>query len=194
MGRLFVTAMQSIIHSIRSPYQSLSREWYGTPVFPPFDYRFTATDKGLRFEALRLAPALIHPDARPGSYQEELWRYDTAEFFLAPISGGPYLEFNLCPNGAWWQCAFTTPRQVAEGVSLPPPTDIRSVCTRERWSCGATLPRETLELLGLEMHACRLAACAILNSPEQIFLTTAERTEGAPDFHHPSDWPLAVRD
>lgn len=186
--------MQSIIHSIRSPYQSISREWHGSAVLPSFDYSFTLTDKGLRFEAMRLAPALIHPCARMGVFQEELWRYDTAEVFLAPLSGSPYLEFNLCPNGAWWQCAFTAPRQVAEGLTLPPPVDVRGVCTHERWSCGATLPLETLAALGIDLQSCRIAVCAILNSPQQIFLTTAERTEGIPDFHHPEDWPLAIRD
>lgn len=186
--------MQSLIHSIRSPYQSISREWYGSPVFPSLDYSFTLTDKGLRFEAMRLAPALVHPQARAGVLQEGLWLYDVAEFYLAPISGHPYLEFNLSPNAAWWQAAFTAPRQKAENFVLPPPVDVRGVCTHERWCCSATLPHETLEALGIDVQSCRLAVCAMLNSPQQIFLTTAERTDGKPNFHQPQDWPLAIRD
>ena len=56
---------------------------------------------------------------------------------------------------------------------------------------GATEP-ETQAALGITPENCRLAATAILNSPDYVFLTTAEDTKGEPDFHRPHAWPVAM--
>lgn len=171
--------------------QLVERDWYGARVDPPLAYSFSVTADALIFKASRQAPALIHPEAQPGCFQPELWRYDTAEFFIAAAAGRRYLEFNLCPNGAWWACAFDAARQAA---AEPPPSGVTAAgqCGAAGWSCEAQIPLSELRRLGIDPGNCRLVASAILNTPEQIFLTTADDTVGEPDFHRPDTWPAAA--
>ena len=130
----------------------------------------------LIFSASRQAPALIHPAAQSGQFQPELWMYDVVEFFIATADGSRYMEFNLCPNGAWWAESFSAPRVIDETA----PSLYRSAVAatgRMRpaaWECRAAFPFQHLRALGIYPPACRLAVCPILHSPSLIFLTTAE--------------------
>lgn len=80
---------------------------------------FATDGQYLWFLAARNREATVHPDARPGQFQPELWRYDLAEWFLASGEGTNYWEFNLAPNGAWWACAFTDVRRANEDIPGP---------------------------------------------------------------------------
>ena len=95
-------SMQNIISTTAPVIQQLTHEWYGHPVNAPVEYSFTLEGDCLVVRAAQKAPVSIHPEAIPGMFKEELWMYDTAEFFVADAEGKNYVEFNLCPNGAWW--------------------------------------------------------------------------------------------
>ncbi len=187
--------MNVYLHSsANAPWQQLDREWFGAPVEPPIAFRFRLTGDALIFSARRRTPALLHPEACEGQFQENLWKYDTAEFFIATAEGDRYIEFNLAPNGSWWSAAFTAPRVVNTDMPAVPEGVIATGHSHaEGWECEAHLPLTYLRLMGVEPGETpfRLAAAAILNSPQQIFLTTAEDTGGKPDFHHPWDWSEA---
>lgn len=170
--------------------QYMERDWYGTTITPPVSFLFELTSHELIFTAARPAPATINPAARPGTFCPELWKYDTAEFFLANPQTGHYLEFNLCPNGAWWSQTFSTARIPSTD---PPPSGITTQAqhTPSGWHTRATIPLTELSRLGLNPHHCLLAAAAIINTPNYLFLTTAEQQTGEPDFHRPTHWPPA---
>ncbi len=178
-----------------TPWQQLRQEWYGTIVEPPIEFRFRLTADSLIFSARRHAPALLHPAAHEGGFQENLWKYDTAEFFIVSAKGTPYLEFNLAPNGSWWAQAFTAPR-----IAAPNPPGIREGVTAtghadaDGWACEARISLTCLEHLGISpgKTPVHLAATAIINSPAQLFLTTTADTEGNPDFHRPWTWEEAA--
>lgn len=185
--------MQCIIHSAeKAQYQTLTREWHGSEVQPGFDFRFhyAAAEDMLVFRMQREAPAVIHPAAAPGAWQEELWRYDVAEFFIATPGADRYLEFNLCPNGAWWAAAFTEPRVPLAGFdarALAPRTS--GLCRPEGWVCEARVPLALLRAHGWELSACRMAVCAVIcRAGAYTYLTSSEQTSGRPDFHRPWDW------
>ncbi len=187
--------MQSIISAAAAPQpQRISKEWYGNAVEPPYVYCFTYSPDGLEFIAARKAPALVHPEAQGGAFQAELWRYDTAEFFISTPNGERYMEFNLSPNGAWWAAVFSAPRQIAPGFEHWQPQGIRATGTssQDGWSCRALIPNSVLQEAGIDYTACKLTAAAILNSPQQIFLTTALPCDTQPDFHRPDLWEPAV--
>lgn len=188
-----VTGMQSIISTDKAQVQSIGKEWYGHSVEPPYEYSFTLTPEGLEFRAARKAPALVHPAGVCGAFQAELWRYDAAEFFITTPSGTRYMEFNLSPNGAWWAAVFCAPRQIAPGFEswIPAGVQASGHSTSEGWSCRALIPSAVLTELGIAPQDCRLAAAAILNSPNQIFLTTALPCDTQPDFHRPDLWEKA---
>lgn len=175
-----------------SPVQELRREWYGREIVPPVQFSFTLENGNLVFTARQARAVNIHPTAKPGEFTENLWKYDTAEFFVANADATRYLEFNLCPNGAWWACVFTAPRVKDESAPPLPAVQTRgSIQDDGSWECRAELPIAYLEALGMPPARCRLAAAAIQNSPDYTYLTTSDDQSGEPDFHRPSSWPLA---
>lgn len=186
--------MQSVISSGQTPsLQFISREWHGRAVEPPFAYGFSLSPQGLNFRAARAARALVCPAGRSGCFQPGLWRYDTAEFFIARPDASRYLEFNLSPNGAWWACVFSAPRVPDAALEgWRPQAQASGCCAGAGWECQALIPIADLRFVGIDPACCRLAACAILESPSQIFLTTAESPSGEPDFHLPLHWPPAL--
>lgn len=187
--------MQTIISNPSSPkLQRIEKEWYGTPMEPPYVYCFTHSADGLEFCAARKKTALVHPDGVCGAFQPELWRYDAAEFFISTPDGSRYMEFNLSPNGAWWAAVFSAPRQIAKGFENWRPEGVLATGENkmEGWCCRALIPNAVLEQAGITPTNCKLTAAAILNSPEQLFLTTALPCDTQPDFHRPDLWESAV--
>ena len=182
--------MQNIISTSEPVIQQLTHEWYGKPVVP-VEYCFSLEDDFLVFRASQAAPVTIHPEAQPGVFKEELWKYDTAEFFVADAEGKNYMEFNLCPNGAWWACAFCGPRQPLAGAGVPEGVETIGSVTPGGWGCSARVPLAFLRSIGIDIRNCRLAATCILNSPDYLFYTTSDDQSGEPDFHRPQSWAKA---
>ena len=183
--------MKNVISTSAPVVQQLTHEWYGSPVAAPVEFSFSIEDDCLVYRAAQAAPVTIHPEARPGMFKEELWKYDTAEFFVADAEGKYYMEFNLCPNGAWWACAFCGPRQPLAGAGVPTGVETSGSVTPTGWGCMARLPLAYLESLGIDIRNCRLAATCILNSPDYHFCTTSDDLSGEPDFHRPWSWQIA---
>lgn len=185
--------MQIIISREKAQEQQLCKEWYGNCMEPPYRFSMQLTAEGLVFRAARAAAASVHPEAREGEFREELWKYDAAEFFISTPSGDQYMEFNLSPNGAWWASVFCAPRVVAAGYeNWRPQVTASGNSTDEGWACEALIPRAALEQVGIEPANCKLAVCAILSSPQQVFLTSALPCDTQPDFHRPDLWEQAV--
>lgn len=183
--------MKNIISTSTPVIQQLTHEWYGKPVAAPVEYSFTLERDFLVYRVRQAAGVTIHPEARPGVFQEELWKYDTAEFFVADSEGRNYVEFNLCPNGAWWACAFCGPRQSIPGAGVPSGVETSGCVGADGWACSARLPLAWLESLGIDVRNCRLACTCILNSPDYQFCTTSDDLSGEPDFHRPQSWAIA---
>ena len=173
------------------PVQELTHEWYGREILPHVEYSFSIQGENLVYCARQEKGVSIHPGAQPGAFTEELWRYDTAEFFISNAEGTRYLEFNLCPNGAWWACVFTGPRCKDETAPQLTAAATQGRSTPQGWECRAEIPLAYLASIGITPQDCRLAAAAIQNSPDYLYLTTAEDLSGEPDFHRPWAWPKA---
>ena len=170
----------------------MAQEWYGQAIEPPYEYSFSHTAEGLVFCARRAAAAMVHPQGKCGQFQAELWRYDAAEFFITSPGGERYMEFNLSPNGAWWAAVFSAPRVVdAPFADWRPIVTATGEATADGWQCQALISAESLKEVGINPANCKLAACAILNSPQQVFLTTALPCDTQPDFHRPDLWEPA---
>ena len=185
--------MQIIISTKNAVKQELNSEWYGNKMEPPYTFSLQLTEAGLLFKAERAAAASVHPEARPGEFREELWKYDAAEFFITTPSGDKYMEFNLSPNGAWWASVFCAPRVVAAGYEhWRPQVQASGQSTEEGWACEALIPTAALEQVGITPADCKLAVCAILSSPKQVFLTSALPCDTQPDFHRPDLWEKAL--
>ena len=186
-----------IIKASRSPNfrdletlsQGLHTDWFGAPLTPPVRLLFWISEERLHFLIQApMGPGLSHPEGQPSQYHAELWNYDVAEFFIADPNSGRYLEFNLAPNGAWWSCGFSAPRQASPGEpSALPNVETRTHQVSDSWFAQASLP---LPWLREHYHfgaSSKMNACFILGSPRQVFVTAAPPppNEDAPDFHRP---------
>ncbi|MCF7676007.1 MAG: hypothetical protein K9N23_15815 [Akkermansiaceae bacterium] len=173
------------------PLLGLAADWDGERVEPAAGFSLAKDDRRLWFVASHRRPAMLHPQARPGVFQAELWRYDVAELFLADPRSGRYFEFNLSPNGAWWNCELTAPRVRAseEDVPMPDVATFADLSADGSWLAAMALPLDLLEARLDFGPETRANVTFILETPKQRFLTAAKLGEGEPDYHQPASFP-----
>lgn len=179
------------------PILGIPRDWFGKPVDPPVGWSLAVDHDRLWFVATRQHPAREHPDALPGAFTAELWRHDVAELFLTAPGGGRYLELNLAPNGAWWSCEFTAPRQRAhEGDREWPGVQTHAETQADgSWVAAMSLPLESLRDCLDFGRSTKANVSFILDSPTQRFLSVTPLGGDAPDFHQPEAFaPLRIHD
>jgi hypothetical protein len=173
------------------PLFGLATDWYGARVEPAAGFAVVTDAQRLWFVANHRRPAQVHPQARPGRFQPELWRYDVAELFIADPASGRYFEFNLAPNGAWWTCEFTAARVRAEAVeiAMPEVATYSELAADGSWVAALAVP---LDLLRARLDfgpETRVNVAFILETPRQRFLSAADLGSGEPDFHRPERFP-----
>ena len=170
------------------PLFGLSRDLAGNEITPPAGFSVVADPFHLWFIASRQKPALIHPKARPGAFQDGLWQYDVAELFLSDPPSGRYFEFNLAPNGSWWSCEFTAPRVRADDaeIAMPEVATYAEMSADGSWVAAMAIPLHLLKARLDFGPRTRLNVTMILESPTQRFLSAADLGSGKPDFHQPA--------
>lgn len=165
----------------------LEKDWYGEKIDTPAAFGLAIDHGSLWFVASRRKPACLHPQARPGQFTPELWKFDTAEFFISHPASGRYLEFNLAANGAWWSAEFTAPRVRAdeEDVPMPGVKTFGEMSADGSWLAAASISLDVLKARLDFGPESRMNVTFIINSPVQQFLSAVPAPEGAPDFHRP---------
>jgi hypothetical protein len=184
---IFTSPQPLVWGELDVPMLGLSKDWSGEPVNPPAGFSLVMDSRRLWFIAHHRRPALLHPQARPGVFQPELWKYDVAECFIADPRSGRYFEFNLAPNGAWWCAEFTAPRVRAEAldVEMPGVATFSDMAPDGAWVAAMALP---LDLLRARLDfgpETRVNVAMIVDSPGQRFLSAAPLGGEVPDFHQP---------
>jgi hypothetical protein len=169
------------------PLFGLAKDWHGARVAPAAGYALVQDGQRLWMVASHQRAACLHPQARPGKFQAELWRYDVAELFLADPISGRYIEFNLAPNGAWWCCEFTGRRVRAEpdDRAMPEVATFAELAPDGSWLAALALPLEMLRARLDFGPQTRANVTFILGSPQPQFLSATALGDGAPDFHQP---------
>ena len=165
-------------------------DWYGDKFAKPLTFGLAVDQDYLWFVAGHQEPASLHPEAKPGAFLAELWKYDVAEFFLLDPTTGKYLEFNLAPNGAWWSAMFTGPRvrESVEDVALAGVATYADLAPDGGWMAAAAIP---LKELWAELNfgdGSELNVTFIVSSPEQKFASAVDLGGGVPDFHQPDQF------
>ncbi len=168
----------------------LANDWYGELLDKPLTFSLAVDHDHLWFIACHESPAMIHPAARPGEFQPELWKHDVAEFFLLDTTTGRYLEFNLAPNGAWWSAFFTAPRvrENTEDKQLEGVATYADLSTNGSWMTAAALP---LKMLRQELNfgdKSMMNVTFIVNSPKQQFVSATKLHSEEPDYHRPNEF------
>ncbi len=173
------------------PLLGITKDWHGSPLASPAGFSLAIDDSRLWFIATHRTAAALHPQARPGKFQTELWKYDVAELFLADPSGDRYFEFNLAPNGAWWSCEFKAPRVREEEVeiAMPEVSTFSELAPDGGWVAAMAIPLDLLRAR-LDFGPQSLGNVTfILGNPEPKYLTANHLGPGEPDFHRPGKFP-----
>lgn len=175
------------------PRQELVHDWYGADVTPPLEFAMASDGSSLWVLASRACDGQAQPGSEKGKcYHAPLCDYDVAEFFIADAEEPRYFEFHLAPNGAWWYGFFQNVREADATLSAIAPEGVEME-TQPReggWLVMARIPLG--EIRGLDLAHSRIAMTSILESPQYIYLTTADRLDGTPDFHRPADWAMPL--
>ncbi len=169
------------------PLLGLEKDLDGSAVDPAAAFSLVMDPSHLWFVATHRKPAQLHPDARPGGFLAELWRFDVAELFLADPESGRYLELNLSPNGAWWSCEFTAPRVRADEVdiAMPEVATFSELAADGTWVAAMALPLDLLRARINFGEKTRANVTMILETPAQRFISAVDMGPGEPDFHQP---------
>ena len=173
------------------PLFGLDRDWHGAPLEMPAAYSLAMDDRWLWFIAHHRQAAEIHPLARPGMFQADLWHHDVAELFLADPVSGRYFEFNLAPNGAWWSCEYAAPRVRVEetDIAMPEVATFADLAPDGAWLAAMAVPLDLLRARVDFGAATQANVALILESPARRFVTAADLGGGEPDFHRPRRFP-----
>ena len=191
---IFTSAKPLAWGELDVPMLGLEKDWHGAPLSPPAGFCLAVDGRRLWFIAHHRRPADLHPQARPGSFQAELWKHDVAELFLADPASGRYFEFNLAPNGSWWSCEFTAPRVRAEeiDIAMPEVATFSDMAADGAWVAAMAIPLDLLKARLDFGPATRANVTMILESPAQRFVSAADLGDGEPDFHLPGRFPQVV--
>lgn len=167
----------------------LDTDWDGEKMEKPVTFGMAVDSDYLWFVGGHQQPASMHPDARPGAFQADLWKYDVAEFFLLDSTTGKYLEFNLAANGAWWSAMFTAPRvrESEADVPFPDVATYADLAPDGSWITAAAIPLKHLRPMLNFGDTSKMNIAFIVNTPDQKFLTASKLNDagGEPDFHQP---------
>lgn len=191
---IFTSSRPLVWGEMDVPLFGLTRDLNGEVLDPPAAFSLVTDPAHFWFIANHRKPAHIHPKARPGAFQAELWKYDVAELFLADSASGRYFEFNLAPNGGWWTCEFTAPRVRADEaeIAMPEIATYGEMSADGTWVAAMAIPLHLLKARLDFGPRTRLNVTMILQSPRQKYLSAADLGPGEPDFHQPDRFSPAT--
>ncbi|MGB1128819.1 MAG: hypothetical protein ACPG4K_02115 [Haloferula sp.] len=173
------------------PLLGITHDWEKKPLKSPATYSLAIDPERFWFVAGHSQPATIHPNARPGQFLAELWKYDVAEIFIENPATGRYLELNLAPNGGWWSAEFTAPRVRAypEDEPFPGVQTYADLAPDGSWVAAITLPLEPMrERIDFGPNS-KANVSFILETPNQRFITATDLGQKEIDFHWPAAFP-----
>ncbi|MBJ7284373.1 MAG: hypothetical protein JHD00_04670 [Akkermansiaceae bacterium] len=187
---VFTSPQRLIWGELDVPLFGLAKDLDGILLQEPAAFSLVVDEQHLWFIASHRKSARLHPQARPGRFQAELWRHDVAELFLFDPVSGRYFEFNLAPNGAWWTCEFIAPRVRAElaEIAMPEVATFSELSADGSWVAAMAIPVDLLKArlnFGNETH---VNVTMILESPVQKFISATDLGPGEPNFHQPEQF------
>ena len=160
----------------------LKAQWNGEP-YKGLPYQLALNENTLFFSVEFPDNAFSNHNSTPREYSPELWKFDVGEVFITGESN--YLEVNLAPNLAFWLQGFSSVRQADQLFTYQ---DLQpTVC-----QLGLSLSLSKLERYLGPKDKWRFNVTAILESPNQVFLSECVLPGTEADFHQPKYWSLQL--
>jgi hypothetical protein len=169
------------------PVWGLEKDFHGGKRERPLMYSLAEDGEYLWFVAASASPAQLHPQARPGMFLSELWKYDVAELFIADSVSGRYAEFHLAANGAWWSGEFVGIRERAgdEDVPFPEVETYAEISLEGGWMAAMAIPIDLLQARIGYGTASKMNVCFVADSPEAKHYSVVTLAGDRPNFHQP---------
>ena len=120
---------------------------------------------------------------------EGLWRHTCMEVFVGVRPAGPYLEFNLAPDGQWAAYRFSGYRAGMAALTTlrPPRIEMRTRSDRLLLSADVELPAD---LAAAQLHLG--IAAVVENTRGQLEYWALRHAAPKPDFHHPDSFGFEI--
>lgn len=187
---VFTSPQRLIWGELDVPLFGLAKDLDGILLQEPAAFSLVVDEQHLWFIASHRKSARLHPQARPGRFQAELWRHDVAELFLFDPVSGRYFEFNLAPNGAWWTCEFIAPRVRADlaEIAMPEVATFSELSADGSWVAAMAIPVDLLKARLNFGNETYVNVTMILESPVQKFISATDLGPGEPNFHQPEQF------
>jgi hypothetical protein len=187
---IFTSPQRLIWGELDVPLFGLAKDLDGILLQEPAAFSLVVDAQHLWFIASHRKSARLHPQARPGRFQAELWRHDVAELFLFDPVSGRYFEFNLAPNGAWWTCEFIAPRVRADlvEIAMPEVATFSELSADGSWVAAMAIPVDLLKARLNFGNETYVNVTMILESPVQKFISATDLGPGEPNFHQPEQF------
>jgi hypothetical protein len=176
------------------PVWGLDQDFSGGKRERPLMYSLAEDGNHLWFVAASASPAQLHPQARPGMFLGDLWKYDVAELFIADPVSGRYLEFHLAANGAWWSGEFVGIRQRAttDGQPFPEVQTHAEISSEGGWMVAMVIPIDLLQARIGYGAGTAINVCFLADSPATKYYSVARLTGDRPNFHQPQAFSQVV--
>lgn len=123
------------------------------------------------------------PPFGPLKRGDDLWRSTCFEAFLAPKPGGPYVEMNASPSGAWAFYSFDGYRKRSSARAALCVEGIETTLQPQEFHITARVCG--LEELSAVRGSCKLGLSVVMEDNAGAFSYWAlAHAPGKPDFHH----------
>lgn len=134
--------------------------------------------------------SLVWPGPGPADRRDGLWQSSCFEAFFTADPGGPYVEYNAAPSGAWAAYHFDAYRRVgARDAAVPYGPTI--ACDGYRMMVLAPAPPDWAPLM--LAAPLRIALTAVIEEQGGAkSLWSLKHPAGKPDFHHPDGFVVLL--
>ena len=131
--------------------------------------------------------ALALPPAGQPGRRDELWKATCFEMFTLVDHEAGYQEYNFSPSRSWAAYGFTSRREGRRDLGIAAPAI-------SGWGDVTGYVLEVkMDLIGLWASECRIGLSAIIEEADGTKSYWAlAHPPGAPDFHHPDCFALAL--
>ena len=140
---------------------------------------------------------LTAPVQSPGLRSDQLWESTCFEFFLAPVKGKHYWEFNLSPDGSWNFYSLKSYRselREAQEVLTPPVVERKLQAKRGQLQFSLDLT-DLIAANPLLLQEFKMACSAVIKwQGEETSYYALQHPQLKPDFHHPEGFVLTFKD
>lgn len=178
-----ITTPVNVLTLSDSFWSAITTDWAGTLLGFSWEIFLACDEKRFHFFTRSSAPAELAPFARANTFTPNLWEYTVAEIFFFNKQTERYQEYNIAPNGAWWQASFSDYR-TSTTTRSPEHLKIEPLSYRNNnfWVTGFSMPVQNINNPFSEENLL-IQVCGISGHSKPQYIAWNSLPDADPDFH-----------